>query len=839
MKHKRSIYIGRLSVLATLLVLAGCNSATPKLETESGQEAEVSDTNVAIPEPAASSPGAESIHAEESTASVGDTPQEIASPDDLAIPLEELDPHGPFAKRVERDTTVWKSEVLAQQYERALVTLWDSLLAEDRKADGDKFAVLANVEFDSIRLGQQISEEKWAHGISVRTFGGEPTETNKTDWASKVSDVKSQGFDLVQSEWHHATFDPETETTPARSTVNMTLYLERSGGEGSQQADEAANAKTRIVVDGKLTIEWKSRASESDIPVPATVDATQIRVLTREAAPAFRLVKTIEHTGDNRSGVQPVLVHDINRDGHAEIMLAGSNELLENHGNFEFTTHTLCSHPEKIFETGIVADFNGDTFADLIVPGARGDLLMYAGDGELGFSATPTGKARGGGPLRQPQVITAGDIDKDGDLDLWIAQYKISYVDGQMPTPYYDANDGFPAFLLLNDGSGKFQPATEEAGLAEKRYRRTYGSSFVDIDENGTLDLVVVSDFSGVDVYTNDGTGYFTDVTTDMIDERHLFGMSATFADYNMDGRLDFFVSGMASTTARRLEYMRLGREDRPDVHLMRSRMGYGNRMYVAGEKGFSEPSFKDTVARTGWTWGATSFDFDNDGDKDIFVANGHSSGESTKDHCSHFWCHDIYDGTSKPDFSLDAVFKESMQGYYDRSESWDGYQKNVLLMNESGRTFRSIGFLLGVGQQFDGRAVIGDDLDSDGRVDLLVVEDQWRDGQKLHIFRNELPTEGHWIGFKLRESGNGVSPMGAMVRVFPKSDADDSNPTSQVACVLSGDSIHAQHATTVHFGLGTVAEISRAEIRWPNGTVQVIDAPQVDQYHVFQFLAE
>ena len=53
--------------------------------------------------------------------------------------------------------------------------------------------------------------------------------------------------------------------------------------------------------------------------------------------------------------------------------------------------------------------------------------------------------------------MTAGDIDNDGDVDLWIGQYKISYVGGQMPTPYFDANDGFPAFLLVNDGSGKFE----------------------------------------------------------------------------------------------------------------------------------------------------------------------------------------------------------------------------------------------------------------------------------------------------------------------------------------------------------------------------------------------
>ncbi len=93
---------------------------------------------------------------------------------------------------------------------------------------------------------------------------------------------------------------------------------------------------------------------------------------------------------------------------------------------------------------------------------------------------------------------------------------------------------------------------------------------------------MIFSDFAGIDVYENDGAGYFEDVTTDWVGESRLFGMSATFGDYNLDGRLDFFASGMASTTARRLELMKAGRRDRADIHLWRSRMGYGNRMYVA-----------------------------------------------------------------------------------------------------------------------------------------------------------------------------------------------------------------------------------------------------------------
>src|SRR5205814_10005788 len=97
-------------------------------------------------------------------------------------------------------------------------------------------------------------------------------------------------------------------------------------------------------------------------------------------------------------------------------------------------------------------------------------------------------------PLRDATVMTCGDIDGDGDLDVFIGQYKEPYEGGATPKPFYDANDGNPAFLLLNDGHGRFTDATAQSGLAKKRFRRTYSASFVDLNRDGHLDLVVVRD---------------------------------------------------------------------------------------------------------------------------------------------------------------------------------------------------------------------------------------------------------------------------------------------------------------------------------------------------------
>src|SRR5256885_12004139 len=90
---------------------------------------------------------------------------------------------------------------------------------------------------------------------------------------------------------------------------------------------------------------------------------------------------------------------------------------------------------------------------------------------------------------------------------------------------YYDANDGFPAYLLRNDGQGNFTDATEASGLGKKRWRRIYSASLVDLDSDGHPDLLTVSDFAGLDLYRNDGHGHFEDVTEKWVSDGHGFGM--------------------------------------------------------------------------------------------------------------------------------------------------------------------------------------------------------------------------------------------------------------------------------------------------------------------------
>ena len=158
-------------------------------------------------------------------------------------------------------------------------------------------------------------------------------------------------------------------------------------------------------------------------------------------------------------------------------------------------------------------------------------------------------------------------------------------------------------------------------------------SSKILLSTDNDQDLVVVNDFAGMDLYLNDGKGRFADATAQLSTDRHSFGMSHTLADFNGDGRVDIYMTGMASTTARRLEAMGLGRKEFKGHQKARMLMGYGNRMLLAGEKGLEQAPFNDKVARTGWSWGCSTLDFDNDGDRDLYIANGNVSSKSCKDY--------------------------------------------------------------------------------------------------------------------------------------------------------------------------------------------------------------
>ena len=548
-------------------------------------------------------------------------------------------------------------------------------------------------------------------------------------------------------------------------------------------------------------------------------------MLHAKGPPPFREIAVIDPLAfDKPPSCSPLLARDLDGDGLSEPVVVGANLMFRTKGDGHFNKEDFLqagSFPMPS-DAGILADFTGDGLVDF-VGASRRDLQLVLFEGDSNGRFPKPGRSCFSIKLMHPQVLTAGDIDNDGDFDLFLGQYRAPYLDGSMPTPFHDSNDGHPDFLLLNNGSGEFFDATESSGLSRKRNRRTYAASFVDLDDDADLDLVVTADFAGLDLYLNDGKGNFTDVTGKWAPERQGFGMSHVFGDINGDGLQDIYFVGMSSTTARRLDRLGIVRKDFETYARMRAPMTFGNRLLLGQPGGgFRQSRLAAKIARTGWAWGSAAEDFDNDGDLDLFVANGHLSGKSARDYCTTYWCHDVYEGNSNANALLKTFFNRQFQDGIGHAISWNGYEHNAFFLNKgTGEDFLGAAFLLGVAGEFDSRAVLPDDLDGDGRVDLLVVEyDTKAFGQRIHVLRNEWPLSGNWIG---------VLPKGKAIGAKATVKSGERSWTRSLA---TGDSYTAQKANVIRFGLGDAKVVDYLEVRWPDGKVSRLTKPAVNQYH-------
>ena len=136
----------------------------------------------------------------------------------------------------------------------------------------------------------------------------------------------------------------------------------------------------------------------------------------------------------------------------------------------------------------------------------------------------------------------------------------------------------------------------------------------------------------------------------------------------------------------------------------------------------------------------------------------------------------------------------------------------------------------MGIAFEGDGRVVLSDDLNNDGRQDIILVEVRFEPSgkvtQTLRVFANVINTSNHWVGIRLHEAGPHFSPIGARVTVRTSAGR-------QAGRVVTGDSLYSQHSNTVHFGLGNSDTIEAIEVRWPNGTTRKLENPEVDTYHL------
>jgi len=717
------------------------------------------------------------------------------------------------ARHRQWDATVWADEMTARQYGEVAIQIWDKL-----RAGADPFQLLGGMPFREIQLGQAQPAEEWESGIRRVLLAKGGPSWSMEQFGQALDRWKTAGWLLEQSEWRHRRFDPHADGGPT-SVFWMSLHLVNS------------TLAKRGILRGDIGVKWQpTELTPETLAKPDRIDLAGLEWLERTGAPAFNPASRQDIAPNNGNiFIDPLILYDLNDDGMVEVIMGCKNRIYRNHGEGRFKAEPLCPEFNEIVFNVTLEDLSGDGVVDVVACGHDG-IYLIEGQPDGTFHGEVRFAWRAPEKVLDPMVMSTGDIDADGDADLWLSQYKLPYVKGQMPTPIYDANDGFPGYLLLNDGTGQLIDSTDDAGLAAKRHRRSYSASFADIDDDRDLDLVVVSDFAGVDLHLNDGSGKFTDATDRLVENHYGFGMAHTFADYDADGRMDLLMIGMNSWTAERLLSMKL---EPPTHRHYTERLGdltFGNRLYFGDGKKITQRPMGDHVANTGWSWGATSFDADNDGDTDLFIANGHKSRDSVKDYERQFWCHDIYHASSESNPAMEIYIQGMSSRLYGAGYSYGGYEKNRLLINRENKSLVDVAFLMNASHEIDSRNVVSGDIDGDGRLDLFFTHfSVWPEvSQGLFMARNLWPSDNRWIGFRLARSAGCPSLNGTKVHLR-------AGGRDQWRYIVNGDSYRSQHAPIAHFGLGQATAAEFVEIHWPNGQTTRIDAPPIGRYHAVQ----
>lgn len=455
-----------------------------------------------------------------------------------------------------------------------------------------------------------------------------------------------------------------------------------------------------------------------------------------------------------------------------------TNQLYRNNGDSTFTDVTETA---GVGDTGYgsgcaIGDYDNDGDSDLYVTNFGGNKL-YRNNADGTFSDVT--QRCGVGDARWSLGCAFADYDNDGFLDLYVTNYidlrleehKTCAQKGVRTYCPPESFPGLPDVLFHNNGDGTFTDVTREAGVYNAE-SRSMAVVFGDYDDDGFVDCYVGVDAGENLLYRNEGDGTFKDVGW----------MAGVEADENGNVQGTMGVDFGDFDNNQFLDLIALNYQEQPNALYCNNGDGFFNDISFSAGMGYSLPYVG---------WGVDFFDVDNDGDKDLFVANGHLQDEVEK-----------YDDTTTY-AQLNQLLINSGNGEF----------VNVLTESQSALGLLKVS-----------RGLASGDYDNDGDLDLLISNAN----DSPDLIRNDEGNRCNWVSIKTVGTKSNRSGIGAKVKISALG-------LTQIDEVRSGSGYLSQNDLRLHFGLGDSKTIDFIEVRWPSGVVDTIQNIVPNQILVIQ----
>ena len=513
---------------------------------------------------------------------------------------------------------------------------------------------------------------------------------------------------------------------------------------------------------------------------------------------------------------------DINNDGLIDLYFTGNmvpNKLYLNKGNmkFEDISEQAGVAGDNRWYTGVtMADVNNDGYLDIYCSvGGKfkpKNNVLYINNGDMTF--TESAAQYGIDDVGNAVQSTFFDYDLDGDLDLYVANYPPTKFNA--PNFFYKFKMGNPKDvetdkLFRNDG-GHFTNVTDEAGL--RSFGLTNSATIADLNEDGWPDIYVSNDFNVPDyLFINNGDGTFTNHIQDAVKQMAQFGMGVDIADFNNDLLPDIFQMDMTPNDNRRSKANMAGMNPGKFWSTVESGFGYQYmqnmlQMNNGNLKGstpvFSNVSRVGGVATTDWSWGPLLADLDNDGWKDIFIANGTRREINNKDY---------FKMIEKKGIKKDKTLEMSLAI---PSEKID----NFVFRNNGDLTFKRMNEEWGIVYKGFSNGSVYADLDNDGDLEIVInnIDD------KASVFENHSSDRNNYLSLNFK--GPDKNPFGIGVKVTVISDS-----LKQYQELFLTRGFQSSTAARMHFGLGDQKKTDQVKIVWPDKKQQILTNVNSNQF--------